>query len=324
MAKVSLPIALALVATLFAFFNIRTLSTFPNDAEVDDAPALAAHVVPIEFLAGAGDDLGAPATPSFLSSENETFHLPKREAWGEFRCANGCSATYVRRTQTIEARGRRGGCAPVLEVFEWLSREVDRNAGRLMLAYGSLIHLHREGDLVNKTTGKLLDDDIDLWVSLDTLVLIASSLEPDLFRKFGWSMRFMISDSTFGTHVGLGQLISCCGHTVAEGPNKYKTLGKEPAMETYPIVSMKEGGRDVVKDLWTGILFPKSMVLPGKGTVLNSAGFPRPLPMRIPNGCHDLLRCLYGSWEVPSNVHADSDPTSDTRRRCLPKEGSGF
>ena len=52
----------------------------------------------------------------------------------------------------------------------------------MMIAYGELIHFHREKDFVNKTTGQYIDDDFDMFASIDTVKLV-ELLEPELFER---------------------------------------------------------------------------------------------------------------------------------------------
>ena len=47
-------------------------------------------------------------------------------------------------------------------------------------------------DVVNKNTGKFIDDDIYIWALLETVERIGQ-LEPELFSWFGWTMRDWIN-----------------------------------------------------------------------------------------------------------------------------------
>ena len=119
---------------------------------------------------------------------------------------------YLRGDDIIRERGEHGACTDSLDVLAWIMDAVNEDINStIMVAYGELIHLKREGDFVN-ATGKYFDDDIDMLISLDTLVHVAK-LEPDLFDKFGWSMRLCISRDN-NNYVVLSQLVASCGHEV--------------------------------------------------------------------------------------------------------------
>ena len=93
-----------------------------------------------------------------------------------------------------------------------------------MVAYGGLIHMHRERDFVNRTTGALLDNDIDTWASPKTLAHVAT-LETHLFVMFGWTIRRFLHEG----FVVLVQCVASCGHTSIFVKGKAKP--SQPAIE---------------------------------------------------------------------------------------------
>ena len=108
----------------------------------------------------------------------------------------GPYVAYLRSDISIQERREQGSCTDTLDVLAYsmniLMNEEKEDNHILMVAYGDLIHIHREGDFLNHTTGKFFDDDIDMFVSYKTLVRLGT-LEPELFRKFGWFMRYFVS-----------------------------------------------------------------------------------------------------------------------------------
>ena len=109
--------------------------------------------------------------------------------------------------------------------------QVNANKGCMMVAYGGLIHMHRERDFVNSTTCVLLDDDIDTWASPKTLAHVAT-LETQLFDMFGWTIRRFLQ----GGFVVLVQIVASCGHTPIFV--KGKARSSQSANEMYPIYTI--------------------------------------------------------------------------------------
>jgi hypothetical protein len=96
---------------------------------------------------------------------------------------------YLRNEEEIAAANN---CSSASEVLAWLLMgEVNSRNGSLMVTYGTLVNVHRETDFVNKD-GKFIDDDIDLWALLATVRHVLQ-LEPELFRRFGWTMRTFVT-----------------------------------------------------------------------------------------------------------------------------------
>ena len=71
------------------------------------------------------------------------------------------SVDYMTNKTLIQARGGQGNCPGILDVINWIMGQVNSNKGCMMMAYGGLIHMHRERDFVNSTNGVLRDNDID-------------------------------------------------------------------------------------------------------------------------------------------------------------------
>lgn len=237
-----------------------------------------------------------------VSSANEVrFELPTDIEWiRKWPGMRSFNSFYLRDAKEIEERGKQGSCTGVLDVLDWLMSEVnDTNNGCLMIAYGELIHMHREKDFVNNM-GQFLDDDIDTWVSLETVARIAS-LEPELFRRFGWTVRAAVVRGQFVT---LAQIVASCGLNLTTRTGKI--ISSQPAIEMYPIVTIpdQEKERNIVKDLWQGNLFPESMMFPRKNVTFISAGTHHPLQLQLPNQPEPVMECLYGNWRLPSGRHS--------------------
>jgi len=169
-----------------------------------------------------------------------------------------------------------------------------------ILAYGGLIHVHRETDLV-RANGAFIDDDIDTWASPATLVYMAT-LELELFYKFGWTIRHFLHDGK----VVFVQIIASCGHTVSTAWGKAKS--SQPGIEIYPLYTIPRRGNEtpynVVRDLWQGTTFYEPMMFPVREMTLVSAGAREPLRLQLPNNVMKVMECLYGNWRVPSGAHA--------------------
>mmetsp|Transcript_906 Transcript_906/g.1945 ORF Transcript_906/g.1945 Transcript_906/m.1945 type:complete len:408 (+) Transcript_906:177-1400(+) len=281
----------------------------------------------------------------FASAANKMrFELPTDMDW--IRRYKGIAGSnrdapfYMRPVIEIEERGTQGGCAGVLEVLHWLTNQVNDNKGCLMVAYGELIHLHREKDFVNSETMQFFDDDIDLWASLDSVSQIAL-LEPVLFESFGWTARPIVTEREvfhpfgwpllraaveYDRYVVLVQVTSVCGLTATETTGKL--FSSEPTIDVYPIVTIpaKEERNSIFKawlkllfrgnvfnngetlnkvmDLWQGNQFSESLFFPRKDVIFNSVGTSHALQLQFPNQPIRLMECLYGNWTVPSSEHA--------------------
>ena len=202
---------------------------------------------------------------------------------------------YLRDENDIVKRGQKGSCGGTLDVFAWIMDRVNGINGCLMIAYGELIHLHREGDFVDVATGSYYDDDIDTWATVDTIVHIAS-LELEMFRRFGWTIRFFVLPNGYVT---FAQIVSACGHAVTLKPGK--AVADHPCIELYPIVNTPDGR---VRDLWQGYSYSENKIFPLQKKSLVSAGSPHTLELQLPSQPTQLLECLYGNWKVPSGMHA--------------------
>lgn len=172
--------------------------------------------------------------------------------------------------------------------------------GYLSIAYGGLLHVHREGHLVNNTTRRLYDDDIDLYVSVETMAFI-STLEGELFANFGWTVRGFVSRD--GRFVIFAQVVATCGHVITTKPGKSRS--NEPGIEMYGVITipLPENGPNMVKDLWQGNLYSESIIFPRKKLAL-SLGRSQTLTLQLPNQPFSVLECLYGNWREKSSKHA--------------------
>ena len=206
--------------------------------------------------------------------------------------------SYLRNTQEIIARGSNGTCANAIDVLGWIMDEVNKENMTMMIAYGELIHLFREGDFVKKESGHYIDDDIDTFASLKTISFL-ETLEPELFQQFGWSIKVKKNQKEY---VVFMQIMASCGHTPVEEMTKIHDF--EPAIEIYPLAHSKPvDGRSVVKDLWMGNTYSESIIYPLQHFDFDSAATNRTLNLQLPNKVSELLFCLYGNWMVPSSKH---------------------
>lgn len=267
---------------------------------------------------------------SFTSTVNETFRIPTdinylakwgcadqyfRETeeaeiatYGKFAyffrkrakvLTDGKFVRYLREVADIAARGKLGKCTPALDVVGWLMDKINAKNGTLMIQAGGLIHIHREKEFISKKTGKYIDDDIDLWASLETVVHIGQ-LEPELFSRFGWTIRAWINSDDYLVFMNI---IASCEHTPKAIPNFIKS--SQPGIEIYPLAVIAINGTPIVKDLWQGTQLPESMVFPPQHIRFNSTGASEPLHLQLPHKALDVLACMYGNWTVPSKEHAE-------------------
>mmetsp|Transcript_6565 Transcript_6565/g.14545 ORF Transcript_6565/g.14545 Transcript_6565/m.14545 type:complete len:430 (+) Transcript_6565:741-2030(+) len=223
--------------------------------------------------------------------------------------------SYARDEKEILARGSQGKCAGALVVLDWIMDKVHEVNGMLMLAYGDLIHIHREKDFVDKETGQYIDDDIDSMVNLETFSYIAG-LERELFLNFGWSIRIHQLDDKYALQ---GQIFATCGHVITH--KRSKATSVEPTIEIYPIVTIPTNDPiielyrgsviqnpqrhtyRIVRDIWQGTLFPEEMMFPPQHFALDSSTGLE-LDLQIPAQALTVMDCLYGEWRVPSSRRA--------------------
>ena len=261
----------------------------------------------------------------FRSAANGmAFELPTDAAWARLYAGlagdRRDAPHYMRGIDEIEARGRRGGCGGALEVLEWLTGAVSAAPNAtLMMAGGSLIHMHREKEFVHDD-GTFIDDDFDMWASLEALSRVAE-LEPRLFGEFGWTARPIVTEparpwgwpfrrsarTRHDGYVVLVQVMAACGVNATDLTGKVQS--SEPGIELYPLVALPreaEGSRapPLRKDLWQGNVFAESYFFPAKNVTFVSSKAPYELHLQLPNQPIRLMECLYGNWQVPSSEHA--------------------
>jgi len=241
-----------------------------------------------------------------FTSNKITYYLPTSNAllqkWNglhSFAKTPGRRVTYLRNTTELVLRGKEGNCASTLDVFAWLMDELNKRHLILMIGYGELIHVHREKDFVNSTTGNYIDDDIDTWATLETVAYIGA-VEEELFSKFGWSMRAFVTGTN---QVIFIQMMATCGHVPVNAARKCRS--SQPAIEVYPlpIVDMSDGIR-IIKDIWQGSKFAETLIYPPKCITFQSSGRKDPIHLQIPREAIKILNCLYGQWNVKSSKHA--------------------
>jgi len=241
-----------------------------------------------------------------FTSNNKTYYLLTNntllQKWNgafSFMRNPGRRVTYLRNTHELVLRGKKGNCTSTLDVFAWLMDELNKRHLILMIAYGELIHVHREKDFVDSTTGRYIDDDIDTWASFETVAFIGA-LEEELFNNFGWSMRAFVTGTD---DVMFIQMMATCGHVPIAAANK--CISSQPAIEVYPlpIVDMGDGTR-IIKDLWQASQFAETLIYPPKCITFQSSARKDPIHLQVPRESIKLLNCLYGNWKVKSSRHA--------------------
>jgi len=208
-------------------------------------------------------------------------------------------------------------CSHSLQVLEWISSEAIKLNVDVMMAYGGLIHLFREGGLVREN-GRLFDDDIDLWLTEEALQALLD-LEPSMFATFGWSIRCVVgkqSGKITVKEIVFAQVFPACRHRVT---SKVGKLGRgtpgTTGIELYPLAPWKN---NTYVDKWLGTIMSSALVLPaqalsgtlfGKSSSRNTA-VPS-VTLQVPRNATKVLTCLYGNWSVYSKEHASQ------HKKCL-------
>jgi len=211
----------------------------------------------------------------------------------------GIRVKYLRNFEDLKVIEKLNNCTSALYVLHWLTVEMSKRNSTLMVAYGGLIHIYREKDLLNKDTGEYFDDDIDLWAAATTAYNIIQ-LESELFQRFGWTVRVFISGDGY---VVLLQLMASCGHAPIEQVSKAKA--NEPALEIYVLQAVPNSqGSRFAKDMWQGNQFSEALIYPRRLISVNATGVSHLLLLQVPNQPFDVLTCLYENWTQPSPEHA--------------------
>lgn len=305
-------IGLAAFACIYATFD------FPDDAiqqsrslneeaqEASQPEDLDSHIrkltVKKAFSARYLEEQDNPAdltATEFHLSEDHTFTFPEDPSATTLRATH---VTYLREYQDILDRGSSGEeCARMPQVLQWILQQLDESQEKypLLIAYGEMIHLFREGDFIHDD-GSYIDDDLDTWAIPETVVFLAN-LEDVLFEKFGWTMRLFSPNTDV---VNFVQIMESCGHQPRNAVTKV-TDTKEPAIELYPLVPAK-GDDSVLVDSWQGTRFAKDLVLPAQDYEFESKALDKkPITVKLAQKYDKILKCLYGDWTVPSSKHAD-------------------
>ena len=235
-----------------------------------------------------------------FSLATDNTYLQQWNGLRSFAQTPGSHVRYLRNTTELSIRGNQGGCANALDVLSYIMNKINKHGKVLMMGYGELIHMHRENDFVNKTTLHYLDDDFDMWGTLDTIAFVAE-MEEKLFTHFGWSMRAFINGHGY---IFFMQVMATCGHIPIPTPSKVHS--QYPAIELYalPIIT-NPLGRRIAKDLWQGTVFDATLMYPPKCIDFYVSGRDEPIPLQIPQKSVKILNCLYGTWTVYSSKHAD-------------------
>ena len=167
-----------------ATFVSATNETFMISTDIDHNVNLKPTIPDVTISRVGEVDLDSNVTDvdnhvTFVSATNEKFRISTDMHHNvKLRPMQAKKVRYLRNTRDIITRGKAGNCTvSTLDVLAWIMNEVnnvknDSKSSTLMIAYGGLIHIHREKEFVSKTTGQYIDDDVDLWASLETLVRV--------------------------------------------------------------------------------------------------------------------------------------------------------
>lgn len=248
----------------------------------------------------------------FNAAVNTTFVLPTdieylNKELGPLSMNYKNGAKYIRKREDYLTRGAKGNCGSTLDVVAWLMDKVNERDGVLILAYGELIHFHRYKDFVNNETGKYIDDDIDFWASFQSMEML-SELEPDLFDRFGFTLRYFVNPRGY---IVLAQLLASCGH---RGTRAGKVRSSQPGIDIYPL-ALKDVQGSTLIDLWQANEFSSHLMYPPKHVQFVSTGLTNGtsilLNLQLPNEDLEIMTCLYGNWSIPSGKK------SGLRTKCL-------
>ena len=193
-----------------------------------------------------------------------------------------------------------------MEVLGWIMDEINDEEKTMMIAYDTLLHLHKEKDLavLHKE-----DIDIDTLATVDAVIFLGN-LESELFHQFGWTTRVYLNDMGY---VVFMQIFCTCGHTPME--NTGKIIANYPSIEVRPLLQSipndeEDGITPIVKDIWQGSSYFESMLFPPQHVRFESSAATsdpdrnRPLNLQIPNKPYELLNSFYGDdWmkKTPSS-----------------------
>ena len=214
---------------------------------------------------------------------------------------------YARNEHDVRQKKKSQQCTPTLDVLAWLMDLVNRHNETMMMAWGGLIHILREHDFVREN-GTFIDDDVDTWVSTATYQLILDH-EPDLWNKFGWTMRVFFNCQNFTV---FGQLVAACGHKYKTIPGKAKQMF--PTIELYPFQIIHNG--TIVHDIWAQLSVPAQLLFPLIHLPFHSNGTNATLNLQMPHHTEKILTCIYGNWRIPALGYHGHD-IRDKRMQCL-------
>ena len=108
-------------------------------------------------------------------------------------------------------------------------------------------------------------------------------------------MRLLVSPDGY---VNLAQLFASCSHPVMAKCKKI--ISNEPGIELHPLQDMPLKDIRVAKDMWAGSEFEESMVYLTKRIEFESNGTSQILNLQLPRKELDIMKCLYGNWNIPS------------------------
>eukprot|EP00284_Hemiselmis_tepida_P011994 CAMPEP_0174940164 /NCGR_PEP_ID=MMETSP1355-20121228/68399_1 /TAXON_ID=464990 /ORGANISM="Hemiselmis tepida, Strain CCMP443" /LENGTH=321 /DNA_ID=CAMNT_0016187211 /DNA_START=118 /DNA_END=1083 /DNA_ORIENTATION=+ len=311
-----------LAVTVTCVLAIVQVAQIHVTAPVSCSPGgLALPVVSPQPAAGAhGRETEGRTVPHALRAGNSTLRNHTAAFGGAThvtRVTNKCSHAWNLPNQGVsmvycgdKAKfSKTVNCSTSLQVLEWITSEANKLNITMMITYGTLIHVFREGALM-KEDGKPFDDDFDFWTPPDSLQHFLDS-ESTMFNIFGWSSRILVRR---GKTV-FSQFFPACNHRFKNPTFKLQAH----VLEFYPLMPSKNS---TVTDMWNPYSFSQDLVLPAQVLSVHpfESSFPRnttttmqSISLQVPRDPARLLTCLYGNWEVYSaqNAHVQN------RRKCL-------
>lgn len=221
----------------------------------------------------------------------------------------GPVVSYLRNeTEIQERQAKQTSCKPVLDVLAWTMDMINCRNETLMVTYGSLIHMLRDGDFAS-SNGTFLDDDFDMFSSSGGVEILVH-LESLLWDRFGWTLRFFHNCQL---ETIFGQIFPACGHNISHDVSK---IWESIAIELYilhgPYNDTEAGGISSYWDSWGGTRIASKDLFPVNHVNFETRAANHSLSLQIPADPDVLLTCIYGNWRLPSTDKGPNDAL------CLP------
>ena len=192
----------------------------------------------------------------------------------------------------------RAKCASMSNVLDHILKNMSACSLPITLAYGSMLHLVREGGLM-QGPGAYFDDDVDLWVSPLALFQLLE-METEILSVFGWATHIFVQNEV----VTFVQIQDICGNKPVG--HATKSASQEPGIEVYVLYNTTVNGEHYMHDFWQASLFSKDMIYPLQDVAWRHGYFPHRFNsnFRLPARSTELLTCLYDEWMRKSSKHA--------------------